>query len=77
MKKVLFLIIMLFFTACATQESITTEKIKVYNVYGQRFIEIKTHCDLNNLNSGVYFIQIIENDTDAPYWTKVVQLNLK
>ena len=76
MKKFLFLILVLIFASCTTQK-ITSEKVKVYDVYGQKIIEVKTCCDVDNqkLNNGVYYIQYTD-DNDQPYWTKVVRINL-
>jgi hypothetical protein len=76
MKKFLLLFFVLIITSCTTEKIITKEKVNAYNMYGQKikYIQIQT-CD-QKLNNGVYYIQIIENDNDSPYWTKVVMMNL-
>ena len=75
MKKVLFLILVLFLISCTTQK-ITSEKVKVYNIYGQKIIEVKSCCDVKDikLDQGIYYIQYI--DDNNPYWTKEVRINL-
>ena len=76
MKKFLLLIfVLLFFTSCSVQENITSQenisKKVIYNIYGQKIISVT-----NQLDRGVYYIRIIENDEDAPYWTKKVVIEI-
>ena len=75
MKKYLLLFFVLIITSCTTEKIITKEKVNAYDMYGQKikYIEIQT-CDQKL--KGVYYIQIIENDNDSPYWTKIVMINL-
>ena len=67
---------MLFvFASCSTQKSITSEKVNVYNIYGEKIIQVSPNLD--NINQkGVYYIQVIENSESSPYWTKKVVIEL-
>ena len=78
MKKFLFLILVLIFTiSCTTQKIVTSEKVKIYNIYGQKIIEVKSCCDVKDakLDQGVYYIQYVD-DNDLPYWAKEIRINL-
>jgi hypothetical protein len=77
MKKFLFLILMLILVSCKMEKTITSENVKVYNIYGQKIIEMKTCYDVDNkkLNNGVYYIQYTD-DNEQPYWAKVVKIDL-
>lgn len=72
MKKVLFLILVIFLASCSQKYTPTsTSRENVYNMYGQKVLYLKL---INNeLDKGVYYIQVID-DEKAPYWTKSVQI---
>jgi hypothetical protein len=70
---------MLFLISCSTQQTLTTsnhQRVDIYNIYdmyGEKLYQVNT-LDTENLQSGVYYIQIIGTD-DSPYWSKLVKVN--
>lgn len=68
MKKILlFIITLLFFASCSTQSFLTTDNVRIYNIYGQRVESI-------NNDYVIYFIQTIEKDSDYPCWIKSINI---